>query len=155
MAGIPGLLDGLRSDTRNVLLTFARIWSTLATGGIMSKDAAADWALAQLPPEHRAALEHARQPYLNCPYSEESWSDALRARVGPHVDHVLAEIDRLRTRAPRMRGPLSQLPVPKLTVVHPCLSSPPAGTSGRRRRGVGPSRRTSGPGGLGAARRRD
>ncbi|MDG5806041.1 aminoglycoside adenylyltransferase family protein [Streptomyces ossamyceticus] len=102
VAGIPGLLDDLRSDTRNVLLTFARIWSTLATGRITSKDAAADWALARLPPEHRAALEHARQLYLYRPYSEENWSDALRARVGPHVDHVLAEIDRLRTRTPRM-----------------------------------------------------
>jgi streptomycin 3"-adenylyltransferase len=101
VAGIPGLLDDLRSDTRTVLLTFARIWSTLATGRIKPKDAAADWAPAQLPPEHRAALEHARQLYLDCPYSEESWSDALRARVGPHVDHVVAEIDRLRTRTPR------------------------------------------------------
>ncbi|MGV9416333.1 aminoglycoside adenylyltransferase family protein [Streptomyces sp. NPDC003674] len=94
-AGVPGLLDGLDSDTRNVLLTFARIWSTLATGQIKSKDAAADWALARLPPEHRPVLEHARQLYLHCPYSEESWSDALRARVRPHADRVLAEIDRL------------------------------------------------------------
>ncbi|KOG61006.1 aminoglycoside nucleotidyltransferase ANT9 [Streptomyces sp. NRRL F-3307] len=102
VAGIPGLLDGLDSDTRNVLLTFARIWTTLATGQIKSKDAAADWALAQLPPEHRPALEHARQLYLNCPYAEESWSDALQAQVRPHVDRVLAEIDRLSTRTPRV-----------------------------------------------------
>ncbi|GGV87415.1 nucleotidyltransferase [Streptomyces griseoloalbus] len=100
VAGIPNLLDELDSDTRNVLLTFARIWTTLATGRIRSKDAAADWALAQLPPEHRAVLEHARQLYLDCPYSEESWSDALQAQVRPHVDCVLAEIDRLRARPP-------------------------------------------------------
>lgn len=72
VAGVPGLLDDLESDTRNVLLTFARIWTTLA-------------------------LEHARQLYLNCSYSEESWSDALRAQVRPHADRVLAEIDRLCT----------------------------------------------------------
>ncbi|MFE1437248.1 aminoglycoside adenylyltransferase domain-containing protein [Streptomyces sp. NPDC058739] len=66
-------------------------------GRIRSKDAAADRALAQLPPEHRAPLEHARQLYLNCPYSEESWSDDLQAQVRPHVNHVLAELDRLRT----------------------------------------------------------
>lgn len=102
VAGIPGLLDDLDSDTRNVLLTFARIWTTLATGRIKSKDAAANWALAQLPPEHRAALEHARQLYLNCHYSEENWSDALQEQVRPHVDRVLAEIDRLLTRTPRM-----------------------------------------------------
>ncbi|MEV7885825.1 aminoglycoside adenylyltransferase family protein [Streptomyces sp. NPDC002817] len=95
VAGIPGLLDDLDSDTRNVLLTFARIWTTLATGQIKSKDAAADWALARLPPEHRAALEHARRLYLNCPYSAERWSEVLRAQVPPHVDRVLAEIYRL------------------------------------------------------------
>ncbi|MFE6331963.1 aminoglycoside adenylyltransferase family protein [Streptomyces sp. NPDC057798] len=102
LAGIPGLLDDLHSDTRNVLLAFARIWTTLATGRIRSKDAAADWALTQLPPEHRAALQHARHLYLNCPYAEENWSDALLARVRPHVDHVLSEIDRLRARIPGM-----------------------------------------------------
>ncbi|MFD4748247.1 aminoglycoside adenylyltransferase family protein [Streptomyces rubiginosohelvolus] len=95
VAGVPELLDDLEGDTRNVLLTFARIWATLATGRIMPKDAAADWAVGQLPPEHRAVLEHARQLYLNCSYTEESWSEALRTQVRPHVDRVLAEIERL------------------------------------------------------------
>ncbi len=99
VAGVPDLVDDLDDDTRNVLLTFARIWTTLATGEIRSKDAAADWALTQLPPGHRPVLEHARHLYLHCSYAEESWSDALRAQVGPHVDHVLAEIARL-TEAP-------------------------------------------------------
>ncbi|MFC8348330.1 aminoglycoside adenylyltransferase family protein [Streptomyces sp. NPDC057280] len=100
LAGIPALLADLDSDTRNVLLTLARIWTTLATGRINSKDTAADWVLTRLPPEHRPVLEHARHLYLNCPYSEESWSTALRAQVRPHVDRVLAEIDRLRTERP-------------------------------------------------------
>ncbi|MCX4755443.1 aminoglycoside adenylyltransferase family protein [Kitasatospora purpeofusca] len=94
-AGLPGLLDDLEGDTRNVLLTLARIWSTLATGRISSKDTAADWALARLPPEHRPVLAHARRLYLDCRYSEESWSGELRSRVRPHADRVLAEIDRL------------------------------------------------------------
>ncbi|SCL65966.1 Nucleotidyltransferase domain-containing protein [Micromonospora peucetia] len=98
VAGIPGLLQDLDDDTRNVLLTFARIWTTLATGQIRSKDAAADWALARLPPEHRPVLQHAKELYLNRRYSEESWSDELRAQVRPHADRVLAEIDRLRQR---------------------------------------------------------
>lgn len=101
VAGIPDLLDNLDGDTRNVLLTFARIWTTLTTGRIRPKDAAADWALARLPPEHRPALEHARQLYLNCRYSDESWSETLQAQVRPLVDHVLAEIDRLSTRSQR------------------------------------------------------
>ncbi|MEU0409436.1 aminoglycoside adenylyltransferase family protein [Streptomyces griseorubiginosus] len=104
VAGIPALLDGLDGDTRNVVLTFARVWTTLATGEVKPKDTAADWALARLPSEHRAVLEHARQLYVNCTYSEESWSDALRSRVRPHVDHVLAEIDRLRTGPGGRRG---------------------------------------------------
>jgi streptomycin 3"-adenylyltransferase len=101
VAGIPGLLDDLEGDTRNVLLTFARIWTTLATGRIRSKDSAAEWALARLPPEHRAPLEQARRLYLDCPYSADDWSDALRARVRPHVDRVLTEIDRLLAHTPR------------------------------------------------------
>ncbi|WP_282687059.1 MULTISPECIES: aminoglycoside adenylyltransferase family protein [unclassified Streptomyces] len=99
VAGIPELLDDLEGDTRNVLLTLARIWATLATGRIKSKDAAAGWAVGQLPPEHRAVLEYARQLYLTCSYAEESWSEALRTRVRPHVDRVLAEIDRLSSGA--------------------------------------------------------
>ncbi|MEW2465117.1 aminoglycoside adenylyltransferase family protein [Streptomyces sp. NPDC046994] len=102
VAGIPSLLNDLDSDTRNVLLTLARIWTTLATGQIKSKDAAAERALAQLPCEHRAALDHARQLYLNCTYKNETWSDALREQVRPHVDRVLAGIDRLRVRTPRV-----------------------------------------------------
>lgn len=94
-AGIPDLLDDLDSDTRNVVLTLGRIWTTLATGEIRSKDAAADWALAQLPTEHQPVLAHAKQLYLNYRYSEEYWSDQLRAQISPHVDHVLAEINRL------------------------------------------------------------
>ncbi|EFE71433.1 nucleotidyltransferase [Streptomyces viridosporus ATCC 14672] len=101
LAGVPGLLDDLDGDTRNVLLTLARVWSTLATGRIRPKDAAADWALARLPPEHRPVLEHAKRLYLTRRYSEETWSGALRARVRPHVDHVLGEIDRSRSRSPR------------------------------------------------------
>ncbi|MFP8885728.1 aminoglycoside adenylyltransferase family protein [Streptomyces mangrovi] len=95
-AGIPDLLDELEDDTRNVVLTLARIWTTLATGEIASKDAAADWALARLPPEHRPVLEHARNLYLNRRYSEETWSDELRAQVRPHTEKVLTEISRLR-----------------------------------------------------------
>ncbi|MFB6958544.1 aminoglycoside adenylyltransferase family protein [Streptomyces sp. NPDC056309] len=95
VAGIPALLDDLDGDTRNVLLTLSRVWTTLATGEIRSKDQAADWALARLPPKQRPVLEHARELYLNCLYRDEHWSQELKARVRPHVKTVLAEIDRL------------------------------------------------------------
>ncbi|MCI0385767.1 aminoglycoside adenylyltransferase family protein [Streptomyces sp. CNQ085] len=96
VAGVPELLDGLEDDTRNVVLALARIWITLITGEIVSKDTAADWALARLPPEHRPVLEHARDLYLKRRYSEETWDDELRARVHPHTEKVLTEIRRLR-----------------------------------------------------------
>ncbi|GAA2260586.1 nucleotidyltransferase [Streptomyces ruber] len=64
LAGVPGLLAGLESDTRNVLLTLARVWTTLETGDIRSKDAAAAWALDRLPPGDRPVLAHARAAYL-------------------------------------------------------------------------------------------
>lgn len=94
-AAIPELLEDLDSDTRNVLLTLARIWTTVATGELRSKDAAADWALSKLPPEHRPVLRHARGLYLDRQYSEERWTGELRAQVRPHVDYVVAEIERL------------------------------------------------------------
>jgi len=95
VAGIPGLLHDLPGDTRNVVLTLARIWTTLATGEIKSKDAATGWALAQLPPEHRPVLAHAKQLYLTSRYREETWTDELLTQVRPHVDLVLAEIHKL------------------------------------------------------------
>lgn len=64
-AGVPGLLDELAEDTRNVLLTLARIWYTSCTGDITSKDDAAAWAVERIPVEAgAAALEHARSVYL-------------------------------------------------------------------------------------------
>ena len=77
---IDSLLGDLDDDTRNVILTLARIWSTVATGVIRSKDAAADWALERLPDEHRAPLERARAIYLG--EEDERWDD-LRALFAP------------------------------------------------------------------------
>ena len=82
---IPGLLLDLESDTRNVLLTLARAWTTVATGEIRSKDAAADWALARLPDEHRAVLARARAMYLS---GEERW-DGDFSIVRRHADYVV------------------------------------------------------------------
>ena len=69
--GVPGLLADLEPDTRNVLLTLARIWATLATGEIRSKGAAATWAMERLAADgpaagaSRAALARARSMYLD------------------------------------------------------------------------------------------
>ncbi|MEV0254496.1 aminoglycoside adenylyltransferase family protein [Streptomyces sp. NPDC050732] len=95
VAGVPELLAELDTDTRNVLLTLARVWTTLATGDITSKDGAADWALARLPAEHRPVLVRARAVYLG--EEEECWDDLL-PQVKPHAQYVVREIDRLAPR---------------------------------------------------------
>ncbi|MFB8277061.1 DUF4111 domain-containing protein [Nocardia colli] len=76
VAGVPGLLGELESDTRNVLLTLARIWMTVTTGEIAAKDRAAEWAVARVPESLRAPLVHARAVYLGA--VEEDWAGAFR-----------------------------------------------------------------------------
>jgi predicted nucleotidyltransferase len=96
LSAMIGDIDRLRgdieSDTRNVILTLARIWSTVATGVIRSKDAAADWVLDRLPEAHRPVLARARAIYVGD--QAERWDD-LEDHIGPHVDYVVAEIRRL------------------------------------------------------------
>lgn len=89
VAGIPGLIDDIDWDTRNVVLTLTRVWNTVVTGEIRPKDAAAEWALDRLSPEHRPVLVRAREGYLR---GNESWED-LRAQVLPFARAVVAEIE--------------------------------------------------------------
>jgi predicted nucleotidyltransferase len=94
---IDAWLDSLDSDTRNVILALARIWSTVATGVIRSKDAAADWALEWLPEELLVVLARARAIYLGD--EAERWDD-LRPQVRAYADHVVAEIRQLTSASP-------------------------------------------------------
>ncbi|WP_165271709.1 aminoglycoside adenylyltransferase domain-containing protein [Pelagerythrobacter rhizovicinus] len=61
---LPELLRSVEGDERNVLLTLARMWRTLATGQFVSKDSAADWAGPQLSEQAAAILALARDAYL-------------------------------------------------------------------------------------------
>ncbi|MGC9541773.1 aminoglycoside adenylyltransferase family protein [Streptomyces sp. UG1] len=90
VAAVPELLAELESDTRNVLLTLARIWVTLATGTVRSKDAAADWALARLPAEHRPVLAHARAVHLG--ERDECWDGALAPLIRPCADCLVRAV---------------------------------------------------------------
>ncbi|WP_030667216.1 aminoglycoside adenylyltransferase family protein [Streptomyces rimosus] len=96
--GIPELLADLADDTRNVLLTLARIWTTLATGDLAPKHTAADWALPHLPAQHRPVLRHARHLYVTSLYEDEFWPRVLREQVRPCADEMLVRIDDLRRR---------------------------------------------------------
>lgn len=90
---LPGLMVSLPGDERNVLLTLARMWRTLVTGEFVSKDVAAEWAVARLPPEQAAVLADARQAYLRA--REEDWGDRqqeLRLAVKSLRDFVRANL---------------------------------------------------------------
>jgi predicted nucleotidyltransferase len=75
LAGIPGLMADLEPDTRNVLLTLARIWHTTATGAITSKDAAASWAAERLDEPERNVILTAREQYLSGTHGD--WREAM------------------------------------------------------------------------------
>jgi predicted nucleotidyltransferase len=88
--GIPGLLDDLEPDTRNVILTLLRIWVTVDTGRVVPKDAAADWALPRLPEEYRLVVARARQIYLG--QEEDRWHDVM-PRVRALAEFVVGRIE--------------------------------------------------------------
>jgi predicted nucleotidyltransferase len=87
--GVPALLGDLDTDTRNVLLTLARMWMTASTGEVQPKDAAADWALDRLPEEHRPLLARARAGYLG--EADDRWED--QAAVNALARHLSARIE--------------------------------------------------------------
>ena len=93
VAGIADLLEDIDTDTRNVVLTLARIWSGVVVHTVRSKDSAATWALPRLAPEHRVVLARARDIYLGI--EGEHWDD-LRHRIRPFADEVVAKIESAR-----------------------------------------------------------
>jgi streptomycin 3"-adenylyltransferase len=98
LEGLDALLARVDDDTRNVLLTLARIQCTLATGEIRTKDRAADWVLERLPEADRVPLARARAVYLG--EEDERWDD-LRSAVAVFAERLASEIRRAAaTRVP-------------------------------------------------------
>jgi predicted nucleotidyltransferase len=88
---IDGFMDEFEEDTRNILLTLARIWQTVVTGSIDRKDRAAEWAQERLPPDDRRLMERARAMYLG--WQPDEWTDlGSEARAG--ADHMISQIRR-------------------------------------------------------------
>lgn len=85
---LPALLANLEGDTRNVVLTYARIWVTAATGRVVSKAEAAEWAIGGLAPAVRPPLARARALYLGGGFGP--WEDlqAVRATVASIHDEI-------------------------------------------------------------------
>ncbi len=70
---VENLLTDLDWDTRNVLLTLARIWITAKTNMLYSKQGAAEAAIDALPSEFRDVMRHALTTALG--EEEEKWAD--------------------------------------------------------------------------------
>ena len=87
---LKNLMSELNSDTRNVLLACARIWSTVGTDAIRSKPVAADWAIDRLPEQYRAVMKKAK---AICQGEEkENWDD-IREFIKPCVDFIIGQIN--------------------------------------------------------------
>ncbi len=82
---LPTLLEAMEGDERNVLLTLARMWRTLAQGDFVPKDVAAAWALPRLPAEAAILLARAREGYLN--RKSDDWA-ALRQEARQVADRL-------------------------------------------------------------------
>lgn len=84
------LYEELEHDTRNVLLTYARTWSTLETSAIRSKPAAADWVINRLPEIHQPVMQRAKSICVGV--ENEHWDD-IEALIKPCVDFMLDRIN--------------------------------------------------------------
>ncbi len=80
----------LEHDTRNVLLTFARIWSTLETDTIRPKPAAADWVMNHLPKRHQSVMKRAKSI---CVGAENEYWDDIKELIKPCADFMLDKIN--------------------------------------------------------------
>jgi predicted nucleotidyltransferase len=87
--GIDQLLAKVGSDTTNVVLTLARTWRGVSIDEIVSKDVAADWALARLPEEHRPIVARARAIYLG---EQDDWSENPVPKAQSYANFVAAQV---------------------------------------------------------------
>ncbi len=84
------LVADLEDDTRNVLLTLARIWSTLKTDAIRSKPAAADWVMNHLPKAYQPVMQRAKSICIGV--ENEYWVD-INVLIKPCADFMVDKIN--------------------------------------------------------------
>ncbi|GIN90092.1 hypothetical protein J22TS1_11430 [Siminovitchia terrae] len=87
---MPGLIEGIKGDERNVILTLARMWQTVSIGEISPKDVAAKWALPRLPKEYSTLLDLARKAYRG--EYVDKW-EGLDSEVTALVNHMKNSIE--------------------------------------------------------------
>jgi streptomycin 3"-adenylyltransferase len=100
---LDSLMADLSRDTRNVLLTLARIWSTVETDAIRSKPDAAAWILNlnRLPAAYQPVMRRARAICVG--EEPEHWSD-IEALVQPCADFM---VDRIKAQMSQLESPES------------------------------------------------
>jgi streptomycin 3"-adenylyltransferase len=84
------LATDIEDDTRNVLLTYARIWSTLETDEIRSKPAAADWVMSHLPKIYQPVMNRAKSICIGI--ENEYWDD-IEGLIKPCADFMVNKIN--------------------------------------------------------------
>jgi streptomycin 3"-adenylyltransferase len=84
------LIDNLGNDTRNVLLTCARIWNTVETNTIQSKPNAADWVINRLPEAYQPVMKRAK---TICIGEENEYWDDINSLIKPCADFMLNKIN--------------------------------------------------------------
>lgn len=98
------LTKTLKQDTRNVLLTLARVWGTLETHEIRSKPAAADWVMNHLPETYHPVMYRAKAICVGV--ENEHWED-IEALIQPCADcmmnHINAAILKIDADDPNQR----------------------------------------------------
>ena len=94
--GVTDLLPELKDDTRNVLLTLARIWHTLATDTISSKDAVAKWTFNKLPEKSVEVMGHAYEVLLG--EETENWNKFTQEQIRECAYQLVKEVDLAKGR---------------------------------------------------------
>lgn len=84
------LATDLEHDTRNVLLTYARIWNTVETNTIRSKPAAADWVINRLPKSYQPVMQRAQSICIGT--ENEHWDD-IKQLIKPCADFMMDKIN--------------------------------------------------------------
>lgn len=88
---VPNLMADLENDIRNVLLTLARIWSTLETDAIRPKPAAADWVINRLPSQYHPVIQRAKAICIG--KEEEHWQD-LKELIKPCAVFMATQVNK-------------------------------------------------------------
>lgn len=90
MESLSSLMADLNRDTRNVLLTLCRIWSTVKTDTIRSKPDAATWAIHQLPEEYHPVIKRA---LAICVGEENEHWDDMEVLIQPCANFILSRVN--------------------------------------------------------------